>query len=666
MPNTSGLVRTAKRGGSALTRSFVMVLVVAVAAAGSVFAARYLPGALSGERTIAIAASEAAWTSAEHPNTVQSSDSRLRASETSERSYLRFDLDQLAGRRVVAAELVLSPTAGADVSDARPGLGIYRVTGEWSAGTITHNLRPAIDDGRLNPTMPAIEHDAELSVGLDPAGFADTSSISFELRYLQPDVTLQLERTGAATPTLVLTTEPTADRVEDQRPLATAELAIGNADQVDSSKQVFAHYFPPYPISIDNEPASSDYYTRQYLNPDGEDGKHAAYGGLLRDRPLPVESSTDPDWELRNLEREVRQAKAAGIDGFVVDLLSVSGRNWETSVKLMQAAENVGGFTVVPMVDATAPFSDLSPAAAADKLATLYRSPAAHRVGQDYLLSSFAAERKPVEWWRQVIAALQDRHHIPISFQAVFLNAGEQNLTAFAPIADGFGNWGVRTSEDAKAKRDYAAQAHRMGKTWMEPAAPQDVRPRSYLYAEALNTKAFRAMLFNAHITDADYIQLVTWNDYSEGTQVAPSRAHGSAFLSVVSYYATWFHTNKRPRLTTDTVVVTHRTQFTDAPVSHRGMSPSLGGADTSPRDAVEVLVFLTEPGRVTVTVGDQVTTYRAPAGVSYRTVPLHPGTVSATVAISGKPALTAKSSHTVVTSPEVQDLQYHAVAETR
>lgn len=53
-------------------------------------------------------------------------------------------------------------------------------------------------------------------------------------------------------------------------------------------KLVFAHYFTPYPLSLDNASADGDYYTRNYLNPGGESGKHEKYGGLLRDRPLPT------------------------------------------------------------------------------------------------------------------------------------------------------------------------------------------------------------------------------------------------------------------------------------------------------------------------------------------------------------------------------------------
>ena len=49
-----------------------------------------------------------------------------------------------------------------------------------------------------------------------------------------------------------------------------------------SPRKVFAHYFSPFPISIDNRDPESDYYARGYLSVDGERGKHRAYGGYLR------------------------------------------------------------------------------------------------------------------------------------------------------------------------------------------------------------------------------------------------------------------------------------------------------------------------------------------------------------------------------------------------
>ena len=46
------------------------------------------------------------------------------------------------------------------------------------------------------------------------------------------------------------------------------------ADPGSTKRMAFAHYFTPYPVSIDNKDAAADYYTRAYLNPTGENGIH--------------------------------------------------------------------------------------------------------------------------------------------------------------------------------------------------------------------------------------------------------------------------------------------------------------------------------------------------------------------------------------------------------
>jgi len=46
-----------------------------------------------------------------------------------------------------------------------------------------------------------------------------------------------------------------------------------------SPKKVFAHYFPPFPLSLDNKSPANDYYTMGYLSPAGESYKHLYCGG---------------------------------------------------------------------------------------------------------------------------------------------------------------------------------------------------------------------------------------------------------------------------------------------------------------------------------------------------------------------------------------------------
>ncbi|MGD7707106.1 endo-1,3-alpha-glucanase family glycosylhydrolase [Microlunatus sp. Y2014] len=654
-------------GQTALLAAILLAVALTVASAG-LYVIRG-QGRTVPDVELTVRAADTGTTSAARPNTVLPDDV-LRAGPTDERSYLRFELGQLTAGTVVGVRLVLTAppgttTAAPAADTAGPGLSVHEVTGSWSGTTITHNLRPATTGEQLNLTAPAVPPGSTVSVPLEPAAFQAAATVSLELRHLRAGTTAQFERTGPNAPKLVLTTQvPTT-----QPPVApTTEqhvLAVADAGSVASSKKVFAHYFPPYPVSFDNLPAERDYYARHYLDPQGEGGKHLAYGGLLRDRPLPVEPSADPDWELRNLEREIEQAKRAGIDGFVVDLLSAQGRNWETAELLLQAADNVGGFSVAPMVDATASFADRTPAEVADQLAPLFAHASAYRTGEGYLLSSFAAERKPVTWWQDLVTDLEQRHRVPITLQAVFLGAGPEHLADFAPIADGYGSWGARSPGSVDRMPDFAARAHQLGKTWMEPVTVQDVRHRTFSYAESQNTDVLRGTWRRAIEGDADHVQLVTWNDYSESTGFAPSRAHGWAFLSAVSYYATWFHTGQQPVLTADTLVVSHRTQFTDAASSLPPMDPTLAGSDTPPRNTVEVLALLREPGEVRVSVGGTVTTFSAPAGVSVHTVPLGLGEVAAALDRGGSRVIRVASPYEVVADPEVRDLQYHAAAVT-
>lgn len=111
-----------------------------------------------------------------------------------------------------------------------------------------------------------------------------------------------------------------------------------------SEKKVFAHYFSPFPISLDNKPAASDYYTVNYLNPAGENGKFAGSGGFLRERPLPQTPwPGSTDYVEANLEIEIRRAIAIGLDGFTFDVLQTdtTSAGWLRLVALLKAIPKV-------------------------------------------------------------------------------------------------------------------------------------------------------------------------------------------------------------------------------------------------------------------------------------------------------------------------------------
>ena len=604
-----------------------------------------------------LTATETSWTTTRAPSVPQSG--LLSATATADRTYLKFDGDSLAGRQVTSATLVVKVNS---TTATAPGLVAYPTSASWSSASLTHDNQPGPTGAAVSQPSATAVNGQTLRIPLDVRAISTTGDFAVALNYSQRYVQLRMERFNSDVPRIEVSTAPVST-TPTPTPTPTPTTP---PDTSGDHPLVFAHYFVPYPLSIDNKTESTDYYTRNYLSPDGEGGKFASVGGLLRDRPISPGVSTSTDWRVNNFATEVRQAKSAGIDGFTLNLMSTGGQNWDASVNVMKAAAQVGGFAVVPMVDGSSGFTSSTPAVAASLLSQLYKQGSAYKEDGEYVLSSFKAEGASVSWWSQVITLLETTYGLPISFQAVFNNASDANFNAFAPIADGFGNWGTRTERTTLNSADNVARAHALGKTWMSPVAVQDVRYRSLSWAEANNTASVRAQWSRAIAQKADYVQLVTWNDYSESTQIAPSQDHGSAFLDLTRYYTSWFHTGSQPAITSDAIVLTHRTQFANAKPSYAQSlmgAPALDGTSTAARDMVEALVWLPSAATVQITVGGTTTSFSAPAGVSAYTVPLKLGTVSAKIVRSGATVDSVTSPYTVVATPYVQDLQYYAAS---
>lgn len=201
----------------------------------------------------------------------------------------------------------------------------------------------------------------------------------------------------------------------------------------------------------------------------------------------------------------------------------------------------------------------------------------------------------------------------------------------------------------------------------MQPVSVQDARPNQGVYDEAGNTATLRATWTRAIEDGADWVQLTTWNDYSESTQFAPSLHNGHTYLDLSSYYLTRFKTGGWPKIVRDTLYLTSRTQFAAAdPTGPQSLVMSLRKGSAAPRDTVEVLSFLAEPAEVRTTVGSAKDTHRAPAGIHSELLPLKPGTSSAQVVRGGKPGAEVELAYPVDRTVEVQDLQYHGATSGR
>lgn len=434
------------------------------------------------------------------------------------------------------------------------------------------------------------------------------------------------------------------------------------------SKKVWAHYFGPYPRSLNNALTElQDTYATIYNNPartDVYNGKTwASFGGFFRNRPLFRPQDSSSNWRYNDCVFDIQTAAAAGVDGFFVDMLGLSGSNYDNYILLRNAAHDLNmGFYVIPMIDANGATGAATPQVAAQKVAEFAGKNGSYYLPDGrFVVSCFGLENKPLQWWTDMLNSLRTTYNLNPAFIGVAIN---WNTTpTYDAVQYGTSNWGY--GADANIIRnagDYAAQARGRGKKFMAPIVAQDCRPRDQLFDEALNTETLRASWTKAITQDADYAQIVTWSDYSENTEFAPSTARGYGPLDLSSYYLVKWKMGEFPEILRDALYLSHRSNLstsTPTGTQTRFMAHWPRGTSRSAvRDTVEALTYLTEPATVTVKVGSQTYTYDAPAGEFAKTFPLALGEVSASVKRNGA-AVASVTSPVTVKVPRVDDKQY-------
>jgi hypothetical protein len=445
---------------------------------------------------------------------------------------------------------------------------------------------------------------------------------------------------------------PSSDADLDSAPAETTDpchpFVMPNSDALFGSKRrVFAHYFYPFPLSIDNAPSARDYYNTQYLAIDGENDKWVAEGGYLRQRPLPVPVSTSATWQIENMEREVRLAIAAGITGFTVDVLgsdqTVAGSPLQNLLTAAAAVDTRFKIVVMPDLSALAEADAGAEESVVEAIvASVANSPSAYRLPAPdgrLVVSAFYAELQPVSWWQSVLTDLKTMG-IDVAFVPVFLNLGA-NQAAFTPISYGLSLWGTATAQSAVGMQGLPAQAHAAGEMFMMPVDPQQYRPKDFTFWEAGNSAAFRDAWNSAIAGGSDWIQLVTWSDFSESGEVEPytdttlSGSIGTGYYDLNAYYASWFLMGTAPTITGDVLYYFYRREPTSAAATEQTMTTTASGG-ANPEDDIELLAFLVSPGTLTISINGQTFTEDAQAGITSFKTPLQPGTPTFSVTRGG------------------------------
>jgi hypothetical protein len=621
----------------------------------------------TGSRLVTVNASVNYETNRARPSRARTNVATARVNKSGHATYYTFSaVTPASGETISSVTLVLKVKSAA--KKKKGTLVVRPVVSGWAHGVVSYRTRPQVGavagsariaGGTLQVTLKTSAVARHVAAGLTVRINRSSSKAIVRLAG-KPSLRTTLT-TAAQAPAVGTTTDvasiPSASPAPSSSPQTVAAQPLA-ASEIEG-KPVFAHYFPPYPISLDNQPGASDYYAKNYLVASGEGGKFASIGGLLRDRPVPRDPITSGDYQLADMRKEVGDAVAAGLDGFAVDILTTSttDRNWTLIGKLMTAAAEKK-FAIMLQPDMSA-LTGISTSAFAQAMATLAGNDAVYRTRSGaVVVSPFYAELKTASWYSDALALMKSKYGVDAVLLPLFLDA--KNMASYAAISVAFANWGVRDATLAKKGQNWAKQAHDLGKQWMEPVAVQDERPRDGLYQEASNTETLRATWNRAISQNADAVLLTTWNDYSECTSFAPSDDHGTAFLDISAYFEAKFKKGAYPAPDKDQVFIVHRIQkYSTLPTTYSDVMKLWYTTGSAPRDKVEVVTILTRQSEVTVRIGGKDSTYTAPAGFNAQLFDLAPGQFTATVGSAGP---TVRTKDPVSYTTEQQDLSYHAV----
>jgi Glycosyl hydrolase family 71 len=398
-----------------------------------------------------------------------------------------------------------------------------------------------------------------------------------------------------------------------------------------SPRKVFAHYFNPLPLSMDNKKADKDYYALQYLSPSGENNKWLPNGGYLRSRPLPVPIHASWHYVVENLKKEIELALSRGIGGFTYDILSLDDiKPRGPLADMLQAAAEVDPrFKIVLMPDMSALGPDAGKVLAAVR-ALYHDEGLLHSPDGRLVVSPFLSESVPASAWEAaLLEARKDGYDI--SFVPSFLSLKSEYAEHYANISDGLGTFGTPLPGEGEKIAAATSLTHKAGKIYMAGISPQGYRPKEYVFWESEGSLAYRNSWMGAIAGNADWVQLTTWNDFGESTQVEPytdlNGSPGTGYFNLTGYYTAWFLNHSEPTITHDVLYYFYRKEPTNAAAPRAGKRTLPVHFYIPGRNMIEILGFLTAPGTLKVSIGANHYAKDVGAGIQSFAVPLGAGT---------------------------------------
>ncbi len=431
--------------------------------------------------------------------------------------------------------------------------------------------------------------------------------------------------------------------------------------------KVYAHWFF-FPLSLDNKEASDDYYTKNYLSPSGEGGKFAQVGGYIRERPLKVSVQPKETWWEDNILRDIRMAIDSGIDGFHIDILDLLPSDHSLALYRSTAdviRKNNLQFSLIPCIDCTSSLSSVTTNEIADFLIEACERDCIAKSSKGFpIVSGFCVEKWDSKRWEEILRRVTEKIG-EISFFPIFLDLkkADNGLLAKSDIAS---IWSGDMLAEVPGMASAAEAVRKLGVEWCEPVWAQDFRPKDKWYTEAHNSLLFRKNWEQAISINATVVLILTWNDYSEGSEIRPSTGIQSSYADICAYYSRWLKSGSPPEIKREAIYYFHRIQKDTAEYgSDQGARITLRDGE-SVSNEIELVSILSRPGTISISTSSGTVSRAVGGGVSAMTVPLAPGRPTFRLKRNGVVLIELQSDFVIQSASPFQDFLYRGGGSAR
>jgi glucan endo-1,3-alpha-glucosidase len=374
---------------------------------------------------------------------------------------------------------------------------------------------------------------------------------------------------------------------------------------------------------------------------------------------------------VEDYKREIRQAQAAGIDGFALNCGAWHDEpHYPRRVKaIYQAAQELGtDFKLFFSVD----FAGLDrhppgefESYVLDMVKPYGHHPSQLRVDERIVVSTFAGEQG-VDWRNRILAPLKaagyDMYLVPFFYPRPRVTelpdeaAVRQHYRKWADLVDGMFYFGAAGTAPqlAASNAAYAKVLREAGKTCMCSFTPMywGAAQPDRRYYETCGGEGVELQWKSIIEHQPDWVEIVTWNDFSE-SYICPvassagsderfvpawlrSRSSHASYLELSRYYIEWFKTGRQPPLK-DALFWFFRLHPKDAVAEKDRPVKSLHG---DVQDLLYVTAMTTAPAELRITSGGTKSVHPLGSGIQHVRIPFSCGAQHFSVYREGKSVL--------------------------